>query len=35
MDIVAPFLEGGRTNSTNDACGGDAVPHIRRVRSDD
>ena len=35
MDIVRPFLEGGRTNSTNDAGGGDAVPHIRRVRSDD
>lgn len=33
MDIVRPFLEGG--NSTNDAGGGDAVPHIRRVRSDD
>ncbi|WP_107528879.1 slipin family protein [Mycolicibacterium tusciae] len=35
MDIVRPFLEGGRTNSTNDASGADAVPHIRRVRSDD
>jgi regulator of protease activity HflC (stomatin/prohibitin superfamily) len=35
MDIVRPFLEGGRTNSTNDAGGGDAVHHIRRVRSDD
>lgn len=36
MDIVRPFLEGGRTNSTNDTGGGgDAVPHIRRVRSDD
>lgn len=33
MDIVRPFLEGG--NSANAAGGGDAVPHIRRVRSDD
>ncbi len=36
MDIVRPFLEAGRANSTDDAGGGaDAVPHIRRVRSDD
>lgn len=30
MDIVRPFLEGGHQNRTDDA-----VPHIRRVRSDD
>jgi regulator of protease activity HflC (stomatin/prohibitin superfamily) len=36
MDIVRPFLEGGRTKSSDDASGAaDAVPHIRRVRSDD
>jgi regulator of protease activity HflC (stomatin/prohibitin superfamily) len=36
MDIVRPFLEGGRVDSSGDAGGGgDAVPHIRRVRSDD
>jgi regulator of protease activity HflC (stomatin/prohibitin superfamily) len=36
MDIVRPFLEGGRGNRTDDAGGpGDAVPHIRRVRSDE
>jgi regulator of protease activity HflC (stomatin/prohibitin superfamily) len=36
MDIVRPFLEGGRANPAGDAGGsGDAVPHIRRVRSDD
>lgn len=34
MDIVRPFLEGGY--GKNDSGGsGDAVPHIRRVRSDD
>ncbi|MDX1883252.1 slipin family protein [Mycolicibacterium sp. 120270] len=36
MDIVRPFLEGGRSNSSHDADGGgDAVPHIWRVKSDD
>jgi regulator of protease activity HflC (stomatin/prohibitin superfamily) len=36
MDIVRPFLEGGLGNRTNDAnSSGDAVPHIRRVRSDE
>lgn len=36
MDIVGPFLEGLRANSTDDAdSGGDAVPHIRSVKSDD
>jgi regulator of protease activity HflC (stomatin/prohibitin superfamily) len=35
MDIVRPFLEGGQ-NRTDDAGGAnDAVPHIRRVRSDE
>ncbi|WP_101948026.1 slipin family protein [Mycobacterium sp. 3519A] len=36
MDIVGPFLEGLRANSTDGPdSGGDAVPHIRSVKSDD
>jgi regulator of protease activity HflC (stomatin/prohibitin superfamily) len=36
MDIVGPILEGLRANPTGDAdSGGDAVPHIRSVKSDD
>jgi regulator of protease activity HflC (stomatin/prohibitin superfamily) len=36
MDIVRPFLERAQGNSTKEAGGsGDAVSHIRRVRSDE
>ncbi len=36
MDIVRPFLDGVQRNSTKEAGGnGDAVSHIRRVRSDE
>ncbi|BBY44138.1 SPFH domain-containing protein [Mycolicibacterium celeriflavum] len=36
MDIVRPFLEGGRQNPAVDVSDpGDAVPHIRRVKSDE
>ncbi|MGO4442212.1 slipin family protein [Mycobacterium sp. 2YAF39] len=36
MDIIRPFLEAGRATSKDEASGGgDAVPHFRRVRSDD
>ncbi len=36
MDIVRPFLEATQGNSTKQAGGtGDAVPHIRRVKSDE
>ena len=35
MDIIRPFLDGGQ-NRTDDAGGSnDAVPRIRRVRSDE
>ena len=36
MDIVRPFLKGAQGNSTKEAGGtGDAVSHIRRVKSDE
>ena len=36
MDIVRPFLDGVQRNSTKEAGGnGDAVSHIRRVKSDE